>query len=239
MPTNNSFKFPLDGATFSSKPALYQHIETKYPQMLSDEMPAARLYFNLKYKKTEGRSVISGKPTAWNPVTERYERFADEAEKQEYREDFKRKMMAKYGKTHLTDDPEHQRLMLGNRQIGSEYTWMDGTKTEVTGTYEEHFLHFLESVYHFTSSMLTKPPTIYYKDAEGQVRFYLPDFYIPSLNLIVEIKGSNPHYQQRDAAKEILKRDATIAEGFQYIQVEDKFYTPFNVYFHRKVIENQ
>lgn len=236
MSNNNSFTFPLDGKKFGSKPALYAHIEEAYPQMVTDDMPASRLYFNLKYKKTVGKCVMSGKPTKWNNVTERYERFAGEVEKLAYREQFKERMMSKYGRTHLTDDPEHQKLMLSNRSIAAQYKWHDGAVTKVTGTYEEHFLHFIESVYHFRAEMLAEPPTIYYKEGD-KVRFYLPDFFIPSLNLIVEIKGSNPHYQQRDAEIETLKRDATVAEGFKYLQLQDKFYTPFNVFFKQEVLE--
>jgi hypothetical protein len=238
MSSNTSFKFPLDGKPFTSKAALYQHIEENYSNMLSDEMPAARLYFNLKYNKTVGRSVISGKPTKWNPVTERYERFADENEKVIYREQFRERMMQKYGKTHLTDDPEHQKVMLSNRSIAQFYKWQDGTQTKVTGTYEEHFLHFIESVYHFKAEYLAEPPTIFYKDEDDKVRFYLPDFYIPSLNLIIEVKGSNEHYQQRDAYKERMKREATVREGFDFVQIQDKFYSPFNVYFHDKVLSS-
>lgn len=228
--------FRIDGRTFTDKATLYHHIEQQHGDQL-DHMgwPASRYYFMIKYKKSAGKSVISGKPTDWNPVTERYERFADEAERQQYREDFKAKMMKKYGKTHLTDDPEQQKIMLGNRGIAEAYAWADGSKTNVTGAYESHFLHFLETVYSFRSSYLTEPPTIYYKDSDGKVRFYLPDFYIPSMNLIVEVKGSNPHYQQRDAQKEVWKKDATLAEGFNYVQVEDKFYTPFNVFFRAHV----
>jgi hypothetical protein len=108
----------------------------------------------------------------------------------------------------------------------------------VTGTYEDHFLHFLESVYQFKAEYLAEPPTIFYKDETGKVRFYLPDFFIPSLNLIVEVKGSNEHYQQRDAHKEEMKREATLREGFEFVQIQDKFYSPFNIFFHDKVLNS-
>jgi hypothetical protein len=226
-----------EGKSFPNKQALYSYIEqnksTEIKNLGWDD--PARFWFFVKYGKTQGKSVISGKPTAWNPVTERYERFADEAERKQYREEFKARMMQKYGKTALTDDPEHQQKMLAGRSIGQVYTWLDGSTTEITGLYEQHFLHFIETVYGFKSEYLTQPPTIYYKDGE-KTRFYLPDFYIPSLNLIIEIKGGNEHYQKRDEYKEKLKADAAVAEGFDFVQVNDKLYSPFNVYFKDKVL---
>ena len=115
--TMAKFTFPLDKKKFSSKAQMYDYIERTYPHLLSDDMPASRLYFNLKYNKTVGRSVISGKPTKWNPITERYERFANDHEKALYVKEFKARMKAKYGKEHLLNDPNKQKEMLSNRTI--------------------------------------------------------------------------------------------------------------------------
>ena len=230
--------FKYDGKVFLNKQALYSYIsENKKNEMqaLGWDDPS-RFWFFVKYKKTQGTSVISGNPTEWNPVTERYERFANEEERKIYREDFKNRMIKKYGKEHLTDDPEQQKKMLSQRSISSVYTWTDGSTTKITGEFERHFLHFLESVYSFKSSYLTEPPTIFYK-INNKVHFYLPDFYIPSLNLIVEIKGGNEHYQKRDQDKESYKKNAAESEGFDFVQVNDKVYTEFNVYFKDKVLD--
>ena len=220
--------YRYDGKSFSDKRALYDHIEKKHGDELKNlGWDAGRYWFFVRYGKTSGRSVISGKETPWNPVTERYERFADEAERQQYREEFKRRMLSKYGKVDLADDPEHQKKMLASRSITVSYRWRDGTETKVTGEYEKHFLHFAETVYGFRPVDFTEPPTFYYVE-EGKKRFYLPDFYIPSMNLIVEIKGGNAHYQTRDAAREVLKKQAVEGEGFGFVQVDDKLYTPFH-----------
>lgn len=236
MAAEKTFKY--EGRTFLTKQALYDHISrTKQDQMqqLGWDDPA-RYWFFVKYGKTQGRCVISGKPTAWNPVTERYERFAGEAEKLQYREEFKARMLKKYGKTHITDDPEHQKKMLAARSIAQTYRWADGTETSVTGNYELHFLHFVETVYGFRPDYFAPPPTIYYKDGDT-TRFYLPDFFVPSLNLIVEVKGGNEHYQKRDERLEALKAEAARREGFDFVQVNDKIYTNFNAYFRAKVLE--
>lgn len=232
---NKVFKF--EGKTFPSKQALYQHInDTKMAELDKLNWEASRYYFFYKYGKTEGKSVISGKPTPWNPVTERYERFLPE-EKAEYVTMFQERMKKKYGITHLTTDPQHQKRMLDNRRITTEYTWLDGSKTKCTSQYELDFLKFLEFTYNFKSEYLMEAPIIYYADEESK-KFYIPDFFIPSLNLIVEVKGSNPHYQKRDSYKEVLKQKATESAGFSFIQVNDKMYLAFNVYFKENVLEN-
>jgi hypothetical protein len=226
--------YRLDGKTFSSKNSLYDYIEGNYGEeikRLGSGWDGARYWFFLRYGKVKGKSVISGKETPWNPVTERYERFADEAERQQYREEFKRRMISKYGKVDNADDPEHQKKMLANRSISQDYKWQDGSVTKVTGDYEAHFLHFLETVYGFKAEYLTEPPTFYYKDADQKTRFYLPDFYVPSLNLIIEIKGGNGHYQSRDEGLETLKANSVKEEGFNFVQINDKVYSPFNAFF--------
>lgn len=235
---SKTFTFPLDKKKFNTKGSLYAYIETNYSGMLSDEMPPSRLYFNLKYGKTVGKCVMTGKPTKWNETTERYERFYDEAARQAYRDMFKQRMKAKYNAYHLLDDPEQQKKMLDSRSISIDYKWNDGTVTKVNSKLEEKFLEFLENIYQFHSEAITEAPTIYYKIDSNTSSFYLPDFYIPSLQLIIEIKGSNPHYQARDEQKEILKAKATIAEGFNFIQINDEKYIEFHKFFKEKVLEN-
>ena len=236
--TNKTYVFPLDKSKFNSKPAMYDYIEENYPNMVSTDMPPSRLYFNLKYKKTAGKCVMTGKPTVWNNTTERYERFFDEKARQDYREMFKRRMLSKFGKYHILDDPEQQKKMLNKRAISIDYKWNNGEITVVNSKLEEKFLLFLETTYGFTKSCLTEAPTIYYKLDNGTSSFYLPDFFIPSLNLIVEIKGSNPHYQERDSHKEVLKAKYTGGEGFNFVQINDENYLTFNAFFLKTVIQN-
>lgn len=71
---------------------------------------------------------------------------------------------------------------------------------------------------------IEKAPVIKYKFNEKN-KFYFPDFYIPSLNLIVEIKNSYLYNKDKDQI--IAKEKATIASDFQYIIIIDKNYTQF------------
>ena len=56
-------------------------------------------------------------------------------------------------------------------------------------------------------------------------KIYFPDFYIPSLNLIIEIKNS--FNAKKDKKKIKAKRKATISSGFNYIMIVDKNYIEF------------
>ena len=95
------------------------------------------------------------------------------------------------------------------------------TNINYRGLYE---LDFLEKYYNKYSDIINGPTIRYYYNGKNKV--YFPDFLIPSLNLIIEIKNS--YLYQRD--KEIIeaKEKATIANGFNYIMIVDKDYTSFN-----------
>jgi len=221
-----------------AKSALYSHMELTHEEDLKGLSPA-QSYFNYKYKKTKGSCVMCHKETKWNESTVRYERFCSDKCKEDYREEFKKRMLSKYGKTHLLDDPNQQSKMLGNRKISGVYTWSDGkSKTKYTGSYEHEFLEFLDLVMRMSPNDIFAPaPQIFHYTYEGKDHFYIPDFYIASLNLIVEIKdgGSNPNrhekIQQVDKAKEKIK-DVVMAKQtqYEYIKVVDKDYSIFMNY---------
>ena len=61
---------------------------------------------------------------------------------------------------------------------------------------------------------------------ENKQHYYHPDFYIPSLNLIIEIKNS--WIAKRDKLIIKIKEKATIANGFKYIMIIDKNYSDIN-----------
>ena len=68
----------------------------------------------------------------------------------------------------------------------------------------------------------------------GKQHYYFPDFYIPSLNLIIEIKNS---YLAKKDKKEIkAKKKATIANSFKYIMIVDKNYSELFNSFCKKIV---
>lgn len=147
---------------------------------------------------------------------------------------------AKYGSRSTTASPESKskkRLtMIGrygvehalqNRQLfdksrlsmGSLKTVLLGKRTVEVQGYEPQALKWLTSTYGLRPSQIRcgrgdkKVPRIKYS-FEGKKCVYHPDIFIPSLNLIVEVKGIYTY--QADKARNEAKRAATRAAGFRF-----------------------
>jgi hypothetical protein len=94
------------------------------------------------------------------------------------------------------------------------------TNINYRGLYE---LDFLEKN-HDKYTDIQNGPTIRYK-FDNKNLIYYPDFYIPSLNLIIEIKNS--YLAKKDKEQIKAKENAVISLGFKYIMIIDKDYTEF------------
>ena len=122
--------------------------------------------------------------------------------------------------------------MLANRNISGKYICKDGVQIIYVGKYELDFLQYCENTLHFTSSDVIAFPTnmsIKYLDKFTNVeRFYIPDFWIPSLNLAIEIKDGSK-YPLDSKAKMAMKEEAVIKlDKFNFIKIVDKDYSDFN-----------
>jgi hypothetical protein len=80
---------------------------------------------------------------------------------------------------------------------------------------------FLKKYYDKFKDIYKGLAIIYYRD--NKCHFYYPDFHIPSLNLIIEIK-SDWYY---DEYLDNIKKEATINSGFNYIMILNKNYSEF------------
>lgn len=230
-------KCPICERTYISKSkedegkyALYDHMELNHKKDLFG-LPAAQIYFNYRNKydlsKGSGKSVISGKPTPFNTVSERYARFLPE-EKEKYRELFKKRMKKVYGVETLLTDPEHQKKMLSGRSISGSYKYSDGTEFQYTGSYEEEFLKYLDSIDWPSSDIMAPAMTFEWVDGDGNDRHYIPDFFLSSCSLIVEVKSSdNKHYRLRDLEDEMAKDKSIKNSKFNYLKVYDKKHSNF------------
>lgn len=195
---------------------------------------AKQAYFNHMNRKKYsldnkyGKSVLSGKPTKWNEKAGRYERFADEKERSAYREIFRQRMIKVHGADTLLTDPNHQRNMLANRSISGTYTFKDGTKKTYTGKDELALLMYLDTVIEWPGYDVHSPApqNFEYIDSNtGKKRFYIPDVYIESLNLIIEVKGEQHNgWRNRDMEMERTKDQVLHTSGYNYVKVEDKNY---------------
>lgn len=208
------------------------HLEKDHSELIPEDMTPFQFYYYLKTGKKNGKCVICGKPTLWNDKTHKYKRFCENPNcKEKYKETFRNRMIGVYGKVSLLNDPEHQKKMLAGRRISGRYRWSDGEKIPYTGSYELSFLVFLDLIMDFDSSDVMAPsPHTYYYTYEGEKHFYIPDFFIPSLNLEIEIKdgGDNPNNHQKiqavDKVKERLKDNVmkSNSNNFNYLKIVNK-----------------
>lgn len=224
-------KCPFCNRKYLEKDPLYVHMDKEHHDELHNLSPK-QVYFNYtnRYALTKGfgRSVISGKPTKFNEITGRYERFLPE-EKGAYREYFL-KNMKKAGKENIMKDIDHQKMMLANRSISGRYKFKDGTEFIYTGSYEKKFLEYLDTLLDWPSSDLMAPaPQIFaYKTSDGVDHAHFPDFYISSLNLVVNIKSAtNKHYRLRDLEIERLEDAAIKMSQYNYIKIYDNQFEKF------------
>lgn len=225
------------GERFGSINGVCDHIDEEHSDQIPKDFTTQQFYYMLKTGKSEGKCVVCGSPTKWNDVTNKYHRFCgNPACKKKYKEEFKKRMIGKYGRAHLLNSPEQQRKMLASRSISGKYRWSDGSaEIPYTGTYELDFLRFLDVFMNFDSDDIMSPsPHTYYYIYEGSEKFYIPDFFIPSLNLEIEIKdgGDNPNNHHKiqgiDKVKEKLKDDVmTSQHDFSYIKIPNKSYGNF------------
>ena len=228
--SNKIYKCPFCDYKYKEKQSLYNHMEKEHEDQLNGLSPA-QCYFNIRNKKDHGSCIICKKETQWNEATERYERLCSDACKKKYRQLF-RDRMKKSGKDpdKFLNDPEQQKKMLANRKISGEYVWPDGTKTKYVGSYDRDFIEFVHTFFpDFNPSDLMSPaPQIVNYKYKGKEHFYIPDFYITSLNLLIEIKSdTNMHYRERDIDQEQEKDKAVKRTNYNYIKILEKRYDEF------------
>lgn len=227
-----AYKNPLSGARYMGASACETAIERDNAADLDKFGVSARqLMFNARNRlplgTKKGKSVMSGRDTDWNEKAGRYERFASEQERQQYRQMFLDRMRRVHGKDHLLDDPDQQRIMLASRSISGKYSFADGTEKTYTGQEELALLKFLDEALGWPGQDVhcPAPQNFQYQDDNGRTRFYIPDCYLESLNLIIEVKGElHPGYRSRDIAIEHAKDAVLETSGYAYVKTEDRDY---------------
>lgn len=226
---------------FKSVDTYVDHIQKVHPELIAPNMSAWQFYYYLKTGKSKGSCIMCHKETKWNSKTKKYHRFCDNPRcKEKYKKIFQKRMIGKYGKLTLLNDPEQQKKMLAQRRISGVYSWSNHIDTSVyTGSYELDFLQFLDYTMNFDPTDVISPsPHTYIYIYEGKEHFYFPDFYVPSLNLEIEIKeGTNTHpkIMAVDKEKERLKDEVmkSIRNTVNYLKIIEKDNMKFFKYLER------
>lgn len=225
------FKCMDCGQRFGTYDQLFHHATKYHKDLIGNEDPHKYLY----EKRNPGPKICvicKTNPCEWDPKKRKYNRICNNPEcHKKAREEFRKNMKKKYGTDNLLNDPERQAAMLANRHISGTYEWPDGGKITYVGTYELDFLMFCVSELGFNSlDLIEAPPSTYiqYKDTfTEKMRWYIPDFYIPKYDLVVEIKDSSK-YPVDSKAKARMKESAVVKENrYNYIKIVEKDYSDF------------
>ena len=210
----------------ATKIDLLKHIEKNHKEMIPMNYTAARVLFNYFNKKDHGTCVQCGNETDWNEETMRYERFCKNPKcKKAYSDNFhKVRMVNKYGKENLLNDPEMQKKMLASRSISGGYKFQDGGIKTYTGSYEKKLLEFFDKVMNVKSSDIDTPGPIFKYEYKGKELTWITDVYYAPANLVIEVKdgGSNPNNRSmvEYREKQISKEDMIKKNGkYNYIRL--------------------
>ena len=231
------YKCKICGKKYTDLSSLYNHIEQQHSEMIPMDMSIQQYYYYMKTGRSNGNCVMCKQPTTWNKNTNKYNRFCGDPKcKEEYVKIAKSRMISKYGKVHLLNDPKKQREMLANRKISGVYRWSNSKiETTYTGSYELDFLKTLDLFFEWDPEDISMPsPHTYTYNYDGEEKFYIPDVFIHSLDLEIEIKdgGDNPNNHHKiqavDKEKERLKDEVLTSQKlFHYVKITNKNYTNF------------
>ena len=137
---------------------------------------------------------------------------------------YKSSMLKKFGVENTLQNSELFNKGFKKRiESGLKLKQFKNTDIWYQGSFE---FDFLEKFYNIID--IKRAPSLKY-NFKNKSKIYHPDFYIQSLNLIVECK--NHYLAKRDKDKIEAKEKATIANGFNYIMIVDKDYKEFKSLF--------
>ncbi len=217
-----------------------EHMHKMHPTTIPKDFTDLQYFYFTITGRTSGSCVQCHKPTTWNEASGKYNRYCANPEcKKAYCKVAKQRMVDKYGKVHLLNDPEKQRDMLAHRKISGKYTFKDGSGSlGYVGSYERDFLMTMDTVLGFKATDIMSPsPHNYVYMYNDKPHFYIPDFYIPNLNLEIEIKdggqrpNNHPKIIAEDKVKEALKDEIMRKNtSVNYFKVVDEKYTDFFKY---------
>jgi len=192
---------------------LIKHINKVHNEMIPEGYSAERLVYDAinKIKDSHGTCRVCKRPTGWNESNNKYDILCDDPKcKLALRELYKKNMLRVRGTYNILNNPEQQKLMLSHRKISGNYKHTDGGVIQYTGEYERKFLEFMDTFLNIPSKEIISPgPTIEYY-YHGEKHFYIPDFILPTYNLIIEIKDGGDNVNGKNTPGMISSREKTI-----------------------------
>ena len=136
---------------------------------------------------------------------------------EQIKEKFYKSFFKKHGERHPMHVPEFLDKMI---KSGLKISKFRDTELYYQSSYEKDFL---DKYYDYLTIERGKSIRYLYKEKS---HIYYPDFYIPELNLIIEIKSTNWYYIHKE--KNDLKKKYCIEKGFNFLFIIDKNYDIFN-----------
>ena len=237
-------KCPICGKPYQEVGTFGNHMRNEHPGTIPEGWSDLRYAYYVHTGKSHGKCRECGGDTPWNETTGAYAKICtSDACRKKFRDRFMAGMRARYGQANLLDDPNFRQRMLTGRKISGEMEFFDGGKVAYMGNLEKGFISMLNTFFRFPSSDIISPSpnryTYYYKNPNDQehegMHFYIPDFYIPSCNLEIELKSSNnqrPRNLMIDVPKDACKDIMMIRNPMvNYVKVyEDDYYVFFQVF---------
>ena len=230
---------PYCSKYFNKKQAALDHINKYHGNYLErDNMDAAQSLYFSTHGTLKGKCMCGcGQDTEWNYKTGKPFKVSDDPEcRKRLRNQALRNHKKVYGTETLLNDMEHQKEMQKHRPTAGEYVFNDGGKVGYLSSLELNFLQFCDRMMEFKSKMIQESPeTFTYRDPkDGKEHQYIPDYYLPDYNLLVEIKdggenpNTNPAFIKETKYKVALKDEVMKKQNrYNYIKIVDKKYGPF------------
>ena len=228
---------PFCSYAFDDKQKFCHHIARVHNDQIPEDCEPLEFAYSLLVNKPIGRlcTVCRHNQVNFNQSSLKYERICSDPKcKDEYVKLVKGRMKSKYGSEHLLDTAEQQRKMIYNHPNAKDFVWDDKHTFRVIGSYEYDFLRFLKEIGWSPNDIFAPSPNdYYYKWKDGTMHLYIPDFFIPSLSLEIEIKESDNQHPRMEHSREIeYLKDAMMANvskqtAINYIKIVDKKYETF------------
>ena len=212
-----------------SRQELETHIAKVHYDIIPKGYSAARVAFNTVNKKEKGRCTICGKESPWNEENKRYDRLC--GSKKCHDTYVKTTEQKTHRHAQMKNNPKVPMMMVNNRRNSNKYKFKDGGEVSYVGSYEKEFLMFMDQVMHFKSYEIITGMTIPY-EFNGGTHIWNIDYYLPTYNLVIEIKdgGDNPNKAiTADVRDKQLAKEKAIKKlkKYNYIRLTNKNHAQF------------